>query len=145
MTLSVVYVWWTLLQMNSYVSLVMQSNESIENTKQDEQAVETVAENNANNLTENENEPTVCGSGQCSKLDEEKEAGECVRNINAEKVNEGIFGGSPDGNGQASSRNEAQMMYDTSCETTTINKNSVSERRGLAKVSSNNFLAVGKS
>ncbi|KRZ86748.1 hypothetical protein T08_15278 [Trichinella sp. T8] len=46
-------------------------------------------------------------------IDEEKKAGECVRNINADKVNEGVFEGSPDGNGQSSSRNEAQVMYDT--------------------------------
>ncbi|KRY59336.1 hypothetical protein T03_11818 [Trichinella britovi] len=51
-------------------------------------------------------------------LDEEKKAGEYVRNINADKVNEGVFEGSPDGNGQSSSRNEAQVMYDTARETT---------------------------
>ncbi|KRY08789.1 hypothetical protein T12_10460 [Trichinella patagoniensis] len=41
---------------------------------------------------------------ESSMLDEEKKAGEYVRNINADKVNEGVFEGSPDGNGQSSSR-----------------------------------------
>ncbi|KRX24699.1 hypothetical protein T07_9998 [Trichinella nelsoni] len=96
-------------------------NADIEETSQDEQAMETSAENNySNSVIGKESElMTVSGSRQRSMLDEEKKVGESVRNINADKVNKGVFQGSSDGNGQSSSsRNEAQVMYDTACETT---------------------------
>ncbi|KRY08783.1 hypothetical protein T12_5155 [Trichinella patagoniensis] len=80
------------------------NDEDIEETGQDEQAMETDDENSSNSVIENESEQTVSESRQRSMLDEEKKAGEYVRNINADKVNEGVFEGSPDGNGQSSSR-----------------------------------------
>ncbi|KRX30297.1 hypothetical protein T06_8421, partial [Trichinella sp. T6] len=80
--------------------------------------METDDEKSSNSVIENESELAVSESRQRSMLDEEKKAGEYVRNINADKVNEGVFEGSPDGNGQSSSRNEAQVMYDTARETT---------------------------
>ncbi|KRY07061.1 hypothetical protein T12_4545 [Trichinella patagoniensis] len=98
----------------------VKSNADIEETSQDEQAMEANAENNySNSVIGNESElMTVSGSRQRSMLDEEKKVGEFVRNDNADKVNEGVFEGSSDGNGQSSSRNEAQVMYDTACEIT---------------------------
>ncbi|KRX19401.1 hypothetical protein T07_7973 [Trichinella nelsoni] len=105
-------------QLKDYEKQVKPNDEDIEETGQDEQAMETDAENNSNSVIENESELTVSESRQRSMLDEEKKAGECIRNINADKVNEGVFEGSPDGNGQSSSRNEAQVMYDTAPETT---------------------------
>ncbi|XP_003374230.1 hypothetical protein Tsp_12113 [Trichinella spiralis] len=95
-------------------------NADIEETSQDEQAMETNAENNdSNSVIGNESElMMVSGSRQRSMLDEEKKVGESVRNINADKVNEGVFEGSSDGNEQSSSRNDAQVMYDTACEAT---------------------------
>ncbi|KRZ86492.1 hypothetical protein T08_996 [Trichinella sp. T8] len=106
-------------QLNDYEKQV-KPNADIEETSQDEQAMEANAENNySNSVIGNESElMTVSGSRQRSMLDEEKKVGESVRNINADKVNEGVFEGSSDGNGQSSSRNEAQVMYDTACETT---------------------------
>ncbi|XP_003370543.1 hypothetical protein Tsp_15854 [Trichinella spiralis] len=105
-------------QLKDYEKQVKPNDEDIEETGQDEQAMETDAENNSNSVIENKSELTVSESRQRSMLDEEKKAGESVRNINADKVNEGVFEGSPDGNGQSSSRNEAQVMHDTAPETT---------------------------
>ncbi|XP_003367149.1 hypothetical protein Tsp_12254 [Trichinella spiralis] len=105
-------------QLKDYEKQVKPNDEDIEETGQDEQAMETDAENNSNSVIENKSELTVSESRQRSMLDEEKKAGESVRNINADKVNEGVFEGSPDGNGQSSSRTEAQVMYDTAPETT---------------------------
>ncbi|KRY96901.1 hypothetical protein T11_3546, partial [Trichinella zimbabwensis] len=39
-------------------------NEGLEETKQDEQVMETDAENNANDVIENDNELSVTGSGE---------------------------------------------------------------------------------
>ncbi|KRZ49433.1 hypothetical protein T02_14990 [Trichinella nativa] len=81
-------------QLKDYEKQVKSNDEDIEETGQDEQAMlRTIL---------------TAESRQGSMIDEEKKAGECVRNINADKVNEGVFEGSPDGNGQSSSRNEAQ-------------------------------------
>ncbi|KRX69207.1 hypothetical protein T06_9830, partial [Trichinella sp. T6] len=95
-------------QLKDYEKQVKPNNEDIEETGQDEQAMETDDEKSSNSVIENESELAVSESRQRSMLDEEKKAGEYVRNINADKVNEGVFEGSPDGNGQSSSRNEAQ-------------------------------------
>ncbi|KRZ65449.1 hypothetical protein T10_3599 [Trichinella papuae] len=80
--------------------------------------METDAENNANDVIENDNELSVTGSGECSMGDGEMEAKDCVKNINADMVNEGLFDGSPDGNGQSRSRDEVPKQYDTEYETT---------------------------
>ncbi|KRZ74429.1 hypothetical protein T10_12153 [Trichinella papuae] len=104
-------------QLDDYEKQV-KSNEGLEETKQDEQAMETDAENNANDVIENDNELSVTGSGECSMGDGEMEAKDCVKNINADMVNEGLFDGSPDGNGQSRSRDEVPKQYDTEYETT---------------------------
>ncbi|KRY17796.1 hypothetical protein T12_11081 [Trichinella patagoniensis] len=57
----------------------VESNESIEETKQDEQAEEAIAKSNANDVIEILVELTVTGSE--SERDEETEAAERVRNI----------------------------------------------------------------
>ncbi|KRX54965.1 hypothetical protein T09_12498 [Trichinella sp. T9] len=57
----------------------VESNESIEETKQDEQAEEAIAKSNANDVIETLVELTVTGSE--SERDEETEAAERVRNI----------------------------------------------------------------
>ncbi|KRX19408.1 hypothetical protein T07_3365 [Trichinella nelsoni] len=105
-------------QLKDYEKQVKPNDEDIEETGHNEQTMETDDVNNSNSVVENESELTVSESRQRSMRDEEKTAGECIRNINADKVNEGVFEGSPDGNGQSSSRNEAQVMYDTAPETT---------------------------
>ncbi|KRX71285.1 hypothetical protein T06_14907 [Trichinella sp. T6] len=81
-------------QLKDYEKQVKPNDEDIKETGQDEQAMETDDEKSSNSVIENESE------------------------LAADKVNKGIFEGSPDGNGQSSSRNEAQVMYDTARETT---------------------------
>ncbi|KRZ14458.1 hypothetical protein T11_5087, partial [Trichinella zimbabwensis] len=88
-------------------------NEGLEETKQDEQAMETDAENNANDVIENDNELSVTGSGECSMGD-----AECDININADMVNEGVLEGSADVNGQSRSRDEVPKQYDAEYEIT---------------------------
>ncbi|KRX51557.1 hypothetical protein T09_10778 [Trichinella sp. T9] len=109
---------FTRLVWKNYEKQVKPNDEDIEENGQDEQTMETDDENSSNSVIENESELTVSESRQRSMLDEEKKAGEYVRNIIADKVNKGVFEGSPDGNGQSSIRNEAQVMYDTARETT---------------------------
>ncbi|KRZ68492.1 hypothetical protein T10_9207 [Trichinella papuae] len=104
-------------QLDAYEKPV-KPHEGLGETKQDEQAMETDAENNANDVTENDNELSVTGRGQCSMPDEEMEAQECIININADMVNEGVLEGSPDRNKQSRSRDEVPKQYDAEYETT---------------------------
>ncbi|KRX53445.1 hypothetical protein T09_10964 [Trichinella sp. T9] len=78
-------------QLKDYEKQVKPNDEDIEETGQDKQAMETDDEKSSNSVIENESELTVSESRQSSMLDEEKKAGEYVRNINAAKVNEGVF------------------------------------------------------
>ncbi|KRZ74468.1 hypothetical protein T10_10387 [Trichinella papuae] len=104
-------------QLDDYEKQV-KPNEGFEKTRQDEQAMKTDAENNANDVIENDNELSVTGSGERSMGDKEMEARECAISINADMVNEGVLEGSPDGNGQSCSRDEVPKQYDAEYETT---------------------------
>ncbi|KRZ09852.1 hypothetical protein T11_9832 [Trichinella zimbabwensis] len=104
-------------QLDDYEKQV-KPNEGLEKTKQDEQAMKTDAENNANDVIENDNELSVTGSEERSMGDEEMDAGKCVINMNADKMNEGVFDGSPDGNEQSHSRDEVPKQYDAEYEIT---------------------------
>ncbi|KRZ13286.1 hypothetical protein T11_204 [Trichinella zimbabwensis] len=89
----------------------IQTNEGIEDIKQDEQAAEAVAKNNASDVVETVTEQTVTGGGQCSERYLEMGAAECVSNINADPVIMPLFIVSPGGSGQSVKRNEATKQY----------------------------------
>ncbi|KRX87230.1 hypothetical protein T4E_1005 [Trichinella pseudospiralis] len=92
----------------------IESNEGNEETKQDAQAVEAVANNNANDVVETEAELTGTLSGQYSKRDEEMEADSevagWVRKIGANIVIVPMCKEWPDGNGQHHRSNEANRL-----------------------------------
>ncbi|KAL1236084.1 hypothetical protein T4B_13302 [Trichinella pseudospiralis] len=88
-------------------------NDKLEETKQIEQAMET----DAIKVIETDSERSVTGSGGCSMGGEKMEDRECVMNINADLVNEDVFEGLPDGNGQSRRQHETPVMYDAANET----------------------------
>ncbi|KRX60583.1 hypothetical protein T09_9687 [Trichinella sp. T9] len=85
----------------------IESNEGIEETKRDEQAVEADVKSTLNEVIETVGELTVTCSGQCSDCDDEKLTAERVRSMNKNHVMVPICEVSSDGRGQLLKRNKA--------------------------------------
>ncbi|KRZ74483.1 hypothetical protein T10_6345 [Trichinella papuae] len=92
----------------------VKSNEGIEESKQNAQAVQIGAENNANCVIEIESELSITGSGQHSKRDEEMEADPevevCVRKISPDSVDVSMYKVCADGNRQHHKCNEVNQQ-----------------------------------
>ncbi|KRY81291.1 hypothetical protein T4D_10802, partial [Trichinella pseudospiralis] len=89
----------------------VKSNEGIEESKQNAQAVQIAAKNNTNDVVESDNVVSVTGSGEFSEGDEMKEAAERVRNINTAHVIVPLFEESPEGRGQFLQHVEEKKQY----------------------------------
>ncbi|KRY44633.1 hypothetical protein T03_14637 [Trichinella britovi] len=89
----------------------VESNEGIEETKRDEQAVEADVKSTLNEVIETVGELTVTCSGQCSDCDDEKLTAERVRSMNKNHVMVPICEVSSDGRGQLLKRNKATKQY----------------------------------
>ncbi|KRY07418.1 hypothetical protein T12_2539 [Trichinella patagoniensis] len=90
---------------------LVESNEGIEETKRDEQAVEADVKSTLNEVIETVGELTVTCSGQCSDCDDEKLTAERVRSMNKNHVIVPICEVSSDGRGQPLKRNKATKQH----------------------------------
>ncbi|KRY99985.1 Enoyl-CoA delta isomerase 2, mitochondrial [Trichinella zimbabwensis] len=92
----------------------VKSNEGIEESKQNPQAVQIGAENNANCVIEIESELSITGSGQHSKRDEKMEADPevavCVKKISPDSVDVSMYKVCADGNRQHHKCNEVNQQ-----------------------------------
>ncbi|KRY33356.1 hypothetical protein T01_4343 [Trichinella spiralis] len=89
----------------------VESNEGIEETKQDEQAVEADVKSTLNQVIETVGELAVTCSGQCSDCDDEKLTVVRVRSMNKDYITVPMCEVSSDGKGQPLKRNEATKQY----------------------------------
>ncbi|KAL1236141.1 hypothetical protein T4B_9523 [Trichinella pseudospiralis] len=92
----------------------VKSNEGIEESKQNAQAVQIGAENNANCVIEIESELSITASGQHSRRDEEMladpEVVVCVKKISLDSVDGSICKVYADGNQQQHKSNKANRL-----------------------------------